>query len=512
MSEWNEGYTTDVDYLCECYKELNPTWSRLPLLNAGVAFPAVHNACELGLGLGLSANLHAAASTVRWYGNDFSPSQARFAQELAEAAGAGASICDQSFAEFCPREDLPDFDFIGLHGVWSWISNDNRGLIADFIRRKLKVGGVLYISYNTLPGWAAKAPLRHLLTQHGAVMGAPGQGSVRRIDDALEFMDRLAAVKPAYLNINPAAGKAFESLKKQNRAYIAHEYFNRDWHPMYFSDVAEWLAPAKVSYVCSARHLEHISSINLTEEQEQLLNSIPDTSLRETVRDFMHNMQFRQDYWVKGVQKLSPIKQAELLRQERFLLVTPRDEVTLSITGYQCAANLSEALYGAILDALADHKPHTAAHIEQAATAAGFTIAHVLQALMVLTGKGDIVAAQGEDTIAKAMPTAQKLNLHLMEEAVFQFTVRQVASPVSGGGIGLEFFHFLFLLARSKGHLKPKEMARFVFETLLAQGQGIVGEDGKVLDTSEKSMKRLEESAQTFIQKRLPALTALGIT
>jgi len=44
---------------------------------------------------------------------------------------------------------LPDFDYIGLHGIWSWISDENRQVIVDFIRKKLKVGGVLYISYNT---------------------------------------------------------------------------------------------------------------------------------------------------------------------------------------------------------------------------------------------------------------------------------------------------------------------------------------------------------------------------
>ena len=49
--------------------------------------------------------------------------------------------------------DVPDF--VGLHGVWSWISNANRAAVVEFLRRKLKPGGVLYISYNASPGWAA---------------------------------------------------------------------------------------------------------------------------------------------------------------------------------------------------------------------------------------------------------------------------------------------------------------------------------------------------------------------
>jgi SAM-dependent methyltransferase len=164
MTDWSAGYVADIAYTYGYYAELNPLRARLAFVSAGLAPPEVATACELGYGQGMSVNLHAAASPVRWFGTDFNPSQAGFAQELARAADAGAALYDQSFAEFAARADLPEFDYIGLHGIWSWISDENRAVIVDFIRRKLKVGGVLYISYNTQPGWAAFAPLRELLT------------------------------------------------------------------------------------------------------------------------------------------------------------------------------------------------------------------------------------------------------------------------------------------------------------------------------------------------------------
>jgi SAM-dependent methyltransferase len=133
--------------------------------------------------------MHAAASVCSWHGTDFNPSQAGFAQELAAASGANAHLFDESFAEFSTR-DLPEFDYIGLHGIWSWISDENRQVIVDFIRKKLKVGGVLYISYNTLPGWGTFAPMRHLMTQHASVMGPTGKGVVSRVDGALEFAQK----------------------------------------------------------------------------------------------------------------------------------------------------------------------------------------------------------------------------------------------------------------------------------------------------------------------------------
>ncbi len=153
MSAWSDGYVSEIGYTYGYYGELNPNHVVLPLLMAGLAVPEVATACELGFGQGVSLNAHMAASNVEWWGTDFNPSQAGFAQDLAKQSGGKAHIFDQSFGEFCTREDLPDFDFIGLHGIWSWISNENRKILVDFIRRKLKVGGVLYISYNTLPGW-----------------------------------------------------------------------------------------------------------------------------------------------------------------------------------------------------------------------------------------------------------------------------------------------------------------------------------------------------------------------
>ena len=161
MTDWTAGYVADIGYTYGYYAELNPLRLKLPFLSAGLAIPAITTACELGFGQGLSTNIHAAASATSWHGTDFNPGQAAFAQELAAISGANVRLRDDAFADFAQRSDLPDFDYIGVHGIWSWISDDNRSVMVDFIKRKLKVGGVLYISYNTIP---AGPPLRPCAT------------------------------------------------------------------------------------------------------------------------------------------------------------------------------------------------------------------------------------------------------------------------------------------------------------------------------------------------------------
>ena len=510
MNDWTAGYVADIGYTYGYYTELNPLRLKLAFLHRGLVFPEVGSACELGFGQGLSTNVHAAASVTQWHGTDFNPAQAGFAQELAHASGASAKLYDEAFADFANRADLPEFDYIGLHGIWSWISDENRAVIVDFVRRKLKVGGVLYISYNALPGWSSFAPMRHLMTMHAEVLGSEGGGIVSRIDGGLEFAEKLLATNPLFARANPLVADRLKMVKGQNRHYLAHEYFNRDWHPMHFAKMAEWLEGGKVQFACSANYLDHIDAVNLTAEQQALLNEIPDPMFRETTRDFMVNQQFRKDYWVKGARRLSVLEQAEALRAQRVVLCTPRGEVSLKVNGALGEATMGEAVYGPILDMMADHKARSLGQIEQALAEKGVNFAQLLQAAMVLAGAGHLAAVQNEHVIAKARKQTDRLNAHLCQKARGSNDVTFLASPVTGGGIAVNRFPQLFLLCIAQGKRQPAEWAQYAWHTLAAQGQRIV-KDGKALETPEENLAELTLQAQAFADKQLPALKALQV-
>ena len=510
MSDWTSGYVADIGYTYGYYTELNPLKAILPLLNAGIALPTVGAACELGFGQGLSINMHAAASNTQWAGTDFNPSQAGFAQELGTVTGAGARMFDEAFAEFAARTDLPDFDYIGLHGIWSWISDDNRAVIVDFVRRKLKVGGLLYISYNTLPGWATFAPMRHLLTQHAQTLAAPGAGVVNRIDQALAFTDKLLASNPAYTRVNTHVAERLGKVKEQNRHYLAHEYFNKDWHPMYFSTMADWLGPAKLGFACSASYVDHIDALNLSDEQQALLKEIPDAVFRESVRDFMVNQQFRKDYWIKGARKLTPLEQAEAQRQVRVLLVSPRADVSLKVNGVQGEANMSEAIYGPILDLLADHKPRSLGQIEQGIKDKGVSFPQLFQSVMVLAATGHLVPVQDEALANKLRKQTDRLNGHLAHKARSSNEIAYAASPVAGGGHMITRFGLLFVQALALGKKAPADLAAHVWVYMQAQGQKIV-KDGKALEAEADNLAEITVQATAFLDKQLPILKALQI-
>lgn len=510
MQDWSDGYTTDIAYTHGYYPQLNPLHARFALLASGFVPPEVQTACELGFGQGISVNVHAAASGSAWYGTDFNPAQAAFARELAGPGERAERLSDEAFDLFCRRDDLPDFDFIGLHGIWSWISDANRNVIAEFIKRKLKVGGVLYISYNTQPGWAAIAPLRDLLTGHSEALAARGVGTAQRIDAALDFADRLLAGGALYGRANPAVAQHLKTLRGQNRNYLAHEYFNRDWAPMPFAGMAEWMGTLKLQFGASAHLPDHVPALNLSAEQQQFLAGIPDSNFRETTRDFMVNRRFRSDYWIRGARRLAPLEQAERLRAEHIALTTPLDDIDLTATGALGKSTLNEDIYRPILDTLADQRSRTLGDIERTVVRKGIGLPHVLQAVLILTGKGIVHPAHAPAVVERMRGATAPLNARICQRARYSSDVIYLASPVIGGAITVGRIEQLFLLARGQRLPGPVDWARYAADLLVLQGQRIT-KDGAALAAPEAQLEELTVQANQFARQKLPLLQALGI-
>ena len=516
MSDWSAGYVSELGYTYGYYEELNTSRVELCLLNKGVQPPKISHALELGFGQGVSVNIHAAASDVVWAGTDFNPSQANFARQLAEQSGATTYLYDASFQEFLASDLTPEFQFIGLHGIWSWISDANRQAIVDIIREKLAVGGVVYMSYNTLPGWASFAPMRHLMTQHAKVLGSAGEGIINRIDDAFHFSERLFDLNPKYLRANPQAAERIKKIKEQNRHYLAHEFFNEDWHPMHFSAVAELLTEAKLEFAASATYSDHVDDIHFTAEQRQFLSDIPDAALRETSKDFILNQQFRKDFWIKGPMRLAPLERALRLRDIKVALLIPAGEVQLKMTGSLGEISFNESVYRPIIDLLSDHKIRAIGEIEdhfavsEGSSGPKITLAQITQAVVLLLGTNQVALAQGEAVASAVTTQTAALNAFLLDKAKYSNDVAHLASPVTGGGVGANRFEMLFLQAVAEGATDPKLWAESAWRVLSSQGHRLVN-NGVPLESDQENLQELTSKATDFAAKRLVTFKTLGI-
>tara|TARA_E500000318_G_scaffold88124_1_gene85249 strand:- start:10681 stop:12207 length:1527 start_codon:yes stop_codon:yes gene_type:complete len=506
---WTEGYISGVDYTHGYYPELSPARLQFSALTEGYDVPEPASDAlsylELGFGQGLSVNIHAAATGGRFWGTDFNPTHAANAQGLAAASGAQLTALDDSFAELAARSDLPAFDIIALHGIWSWISDANRALIVDIAKRHLKPGGLFYISYNVTPGWAPTMPLRHLLTEH---VKRSGQGAIDdRIANSLDFAQQVVDAGATYFKANPAVAERIGKLKDQPGNYLAHEYFNADWHPMPFSQAAMLLEAAKLSFATSAHLLENVDAINLSADAQKLLGEIPDPVLRQTVRDYFVNQQFRRDVFIKGARRLPPLERVRRLQAQAFaLLLTPEDRPE-KVSGSLGEASLQEAVYKPVFDALAsdDQSPKTIGQLQTLCEGVDFN--QITQAIQILAGSGAIAPAQDKPAIQSARKTTRLLNSELCRRAEASTDVSYLASPVTGAGVPANRFEQLLLRAIE---LKEKDVPGYLWRVLKAQGESIVKE-GKPLEGEDANLAELRAQYELFEIKRLPVLKSLGI-
>ncbi len=511
MTEWGQGYVTDVPYTYGYFPALNPMNAGLMLLYDGLVPPSGGRACELGYGQGVTLNLLAAGQDTEWWGTDFNATHAALAGELAEQAAAGARLSNRSFADFCADPDLPEFDFIALNGVWSWINDDNRALLVDFVRRKLAVGGVFFLGYLAQPGHADMVPVQRLLTQYDERLGKRGQDRRERILEALAFAEKLLGADARYALNHPGLLPHLRKIRtEKDPAYLVHEYFSRIWQPMTFAEVAAWLQPAQLEYAGSAFALDHIPSLTLTPKQRQLLAEIPDSVLRETARDFLYGRAIHLDYWVKGPRPLPHFQREAAWRQQRFVLIRPRGEIGATISLDGAEVGLVPAIYTPLLDALGDQQPKAFGELERLLKPAQLRPEQLREACLLLVGAGLAAPAQAPEVVERRRGHTDRLNRHLLARARDGGEIGFLASPVTGGGIAVPRFGQLFLLAASEAGDTPEKWATFVWDILAARGEKLI-KDGKPLANAKDHLAELRRQAREFADKELPLLRALQV-
>ncbi len=301
--DWAQGYVTDVLYTESFFRELSPSW-----LNYVAAMHGCHPRplerpfayLELGCGMGQSmATLAGAFPKGEFVGVDFNPGHVDAGRRYAEEAGLGnAAYIEASFQDLASGQHaLPECDFIVLHGVYTWISLEARLAVQKVIRDRLKPGGIVYNSYNCLPGWAPDAPIRKLMYEWAAALpGDPGTKAA----PALKFLKDMADAKLGYFQGAPSAAKLVEKFLTRDPNYLAHEFLNADWKLFFSTDVADDMANSKLTYMGSATLAENHIELLMNDEMVKKINEQPTPRLKQLVQDYAISQRFRRDVFVRG--------------------------------------------------------------------------------------------------------------------------------------------------------------------------------------------------------------------
>jgi len=507
MADWSDGYITHIDYTSGFYVGLSPAAQNFALLYRGFASPEISEGftyCELGCGHGFTTALLAAVNPQgAFWGIDFNPSHIASAERLKRAVGVkNVVFLEQSFQEAL-NADLPQFDFISLHGVWSWISADNRRAIIDFLYARLKPGGVVYISYNAMPGWAAAAPLRQLLVERLRGQGEPTPASV---DDALSFASRVREAKAGYFLANEHSGRRLEAMAKMSRNYLVHEYFNDYWSASYHSEIVEELAAAKLAFAAPSVLSEQMDPLMLPQHAHALLKEVADGVARETIRDYFLNTQFRRDLFVRGARRLSDVEREERLLRTRLVLIRPMPSFPFKVKARIGDVTVEADPAKAVFEALSGG-PRSLGEIlrdpQVEATGGGN---RAFQVIAILLAGGAIMPAFALEQQAACGESVARFNRAMLADPATQSQVQTLAASALGTGLLVPLLDQVFLLHAAGDEPPPIEaLAKEISKRNLR-----IGGDGE-LNSADTVSSELELTLADFRRNRVPLYRQLGV-
>jgi ubiquinone/menaquinone biosynthesis C-methylase UbiE len=511
MEAWSGGYVSDIDYLPGFFAFQAPTHLSLCLTVAGyeAALPDDFTFCELGCGLGLTAGTIAAANPrARVVAVDFLPAQVASARALAAAAGlSNITYLEADFATLAddPPAELPMFDVVSLHGVWSWVSDGTRAAIVRFLSRRVKPGGIVHVGYSAMPVWSQLMGLRRFLADAAAAV--PGR-SDKRILAAVAAARQLNEAGARHLTRSPWVQRLLDAEKPMPAAYLAHEYLNENWRPMFAAEVLEAFAPAKLSYAAAATLTENYPDLCFSPEQRALIDAQPTEAARESARDLCLERGFRHDIFLRGARTIPDHVRARRLASVTLALIKPADDVTFEVDVPGGKAAMAEETYRPIFAALAE-RPRTVAELQRIGAAAGAPISAVELVGMLV---GSHQAAPLNAPQAGVDEAARRYAAAVTRSWGFPGRGLQFAIPSPRLGTGLPAYQAEMQVfgALAAGCAPEVGMvADWIGGELRARGESIMIDGAPA--TAEAARAAIADAVSEVLAKRLPLWRALAV-
>jgi len=195
--------------------------------------------------------------------------------------------------------DLGRFDYIIVHGVYSWVSAEVQKKILAICRDHLSETGIAYISYNTYPGWCGKQAIREILRYH-----------TRQIEDTQQKVEAAMALVATLPDSKELPGdpgallveRLQKDLKKMDdpKPYLVHEYLIDGNEPQYFGEFLRRAEGFALRYVDDAfpgsATLERLPP----KAQEWVGKTFRDYAEQQQYIDFFCNISFRRSLLCRG--------------------------------------------------------------------------------------------------------------------------------------------------------------------------------------------------------------------
>ena len=189
--------------------------------------------------------------------------------------------------------DLDDsygkFDYIICHGVFSWVPENVREAILEIGNKLLSKNGLMFVSYNTLPGWNMISTIRDFMIYHASNF-IEINDKVQQSKAAINFLNQsLEGKDSAHARFMQESAKGL--LDKEDH-YLRHEYLASENKAFYFYEFIDLVKEHSLDYLGDS-DLHRMFVGNLPKSAAEKLATINDLIRTEQYIDFIKNTQFR---------------------------------------------------------------------------------------------------------------------------------------------------------------------------------------------------------------------------
>ena len=233
-------------------------------------------------------------------GIDLSGVQVKHGNDIINAIGLkNVTLLEKDILDI--DESFGTFDYIIVHGIWSWVPDVVKDKILSICNVNLSDNGIAYVSYNTYPGWKRLEQLRDIMLY--SEKRAKDQDLLERtlytknvlkmVDDTMNIDDRSRAQSAYKIN-------NIHNVLNSNDYYVAHEYLEAFNDPVYVSDFIDRARKQGCAYIGD----EVLQRSFITWLADDVTNNIRALSHdnyvdKEQFYDYVYDTQFRMSLLTK---------------------------------------------------------------------------------------------------------------------------------------------------------------------------------------------------------------------
>ena len=191
---------------------------------------------------------------------------------------------------------LGTYDYIIAHGFYSWVDEETKDNFLRLCKEHLAENGILYMSYNTYPGWHKMDSVRALL--EFANKDIDTLNHREKVRHGKTVASKLGALMLEYDTVKNQRASFLQSLRQtlqKQDCYVGHDHLEPVNTPVYFHQCIDHMAEHGFTYLCDCDLNLSFPDVYDETLRTKLQDLAPlDPLAREQYIDFMLNTAFRK--------------------------------------------------------------------------------------------------------------------------------------------------------------------------------------------------------------------------